>query len=164
MLADPECAVAYAALILTAEFVPVTPEKIQVLLKAAGIEDAEPIWTTLFAKALEGKDVKDILTEVGSKTSEVLGEKEYEKGGDSAGEMEKGMKRVLMMRICAEGLDFLFREGEEGESLGVLKSYVVARKARGSFFHFFPPGTFHNDLPLHTSLLNPIYEAHRLLP
>jgi large subunit ribosomal protein LP1 len=59
-----EQAVAFAALILADESVAITPEKLQVLLKAAGIEDVEPIWTTLFAKALEGKDVKDILTKV----------------------------------------------------------------------------------------------------
>ncbi|KAF3921248.1 hypothetical protein ABW21_db0205570 [Orbilia brochopaga] len=40
-------------------------EKLQTLLKAAEV-DVEPIWTTLFAKALEGKDVKDLLLNVGS--------------------------------------------------------------------------------------------------
>lgn len=59
-----EQAVAFAALILADESIAITPEKLQVLLKASGIEDVEPIWTTLFAKALEGKDVKDILTKV----------------------------------------------------------------------------------------------------
>jgi large subunit ribosomal protein LP1 len=59
-----EQAVAFAALILADESLAITPEKLQVLLKAAGIEDVEPIWTTLFAKALEGKDVKEILTKI----------------------------------------------------------------------------------------------------
>lgn len=36
------------------------------LIKAAGIEEVEPIWTQLFAKALDGKDVKELLTNVGS--------------------------------------------------------------------------------------------------
>ena len=36
------------------------------LIKAAGVADVEPIWATLFAKALEGKDVKDMLLNVGS--------------------------------------------------------------------------------------------------
>jgi large subunit ribosomal protein LP1 len=60
-----EQAVAFAALILADESIKITPEKLQTLLKAAGIEDVEPIWTTLFAKALKDKDVKDILTTVG---------------------------------------------------------------------------------------------------
>lgn len=68
-----EQAVAYAALILADDSVPITPEKLQALLKAAGIEDVEPIWTTLFAKALEGKDVKDILTKVAA-TGPAVGE------------------------------------------------------------------------------------------
>lgn len=36
------------------------------LIKAANVTDVEPIWATLFAKALEGKDVKDMLLNVGS--------------------------------------------------------------------------------------------------
>jgi large subunit ribosomal protein LP1 len=59
---NPEVAVSYAALILADESIPITPEKLQALLKAAGIEDVEPIWTTLFAKALDGKKLKDIVT------------------------------------------------------------------------------------------------------
>ncbi|KAG7122088.1 60S acidic ribosomal protein P1 like [Verticillium longisporum] len=41
-------------------------DKLQTLIKAAKVEDVEPIWTSLFAKALEGKDVKDLLSNVGS--------------------------------------------------------------------------------------------------
>lgn len=41
-------------------------DKLQSLISAAKIPDIEPIWTSLFAKALEGKDVKDLLTNVGS--------------------------------------------------------------------------------------------------
>jgi large subunit ribosomal protein LP1 len=59
-----EEAVAYAALILADESIAITPEKLQALLKAAGIEDVEPIWTTLFANALKDKNVKEVLTAV----------------------------------------------------------------------------------------------------
>lgn len=59
-----EQAVAYAALILADESIDISAEKLQTILRAAGIEDVEPIWTTLFAKALGGKDVKEILTKV----------------------------------------------------------------------------------------------------
>ncbi|OAK96096.1 hypothetical protein IQ06DRAFT_296905 [Phaeosphaeriaceae sp. SRC1lsM3a] len=90
-----EQAVAYAALILADESISITPEKLQAILKAAGIEDVEPIWTTLFAKALEGKDVKDILTKVAA--GPAVGEaatasKPNEKGDEVAdgGQGEKG--------------------------------------------------------------------------
>ncbi|KAK7182656.1 hypothetical protein DPSP01_011480 [Paraphaeosphaeria sporulosa] len=66
-----ETAVSYAALILADDGVEITPEKLQTLLKAANIEDVEPIWTTLFAKALQGKEVKDILTAVSTSAPEV---------------------------------------------------------------------------------------------
>ncbi|KAI5286587.1 hypothetical protein KEM52_001944 [Ascosphaera acerosa] len=63
-LAQQACS--YAALILADDNVEITAEKLQTILKAAGIEDVEPIWTSLFAKALAGKDVKEILTDVGA--------------------------------------------------------------------------------------------------
>lgn len=36
------------------------------LITAAGVDDVEPIWASLLAKALEGKNVKDLLSNVGS--------------------------------------------------------------------------------------------------
>jgi len=65
-MANSELSVSYAALILADDGVDITADKLQTLLKAAKVEDVEPIWTTLFAKALEGKDVKDLLLNVGS--------------------------------------------------------------------------------------------------
>ncbi|RDW60867.1 putative 60s acidic ribosomal protein p1 protein [Coleophoma cylindrospora] len=65
-MSNAELAVSYAALILADDSVDITADKLQTLIKAAGIEDVEPIWTSLFAKALEGKDVKDLLLNVGS--------------------------------------------------------------------------------------------------
>ena len=40
-------------------------EKIITITNAAGV-DLEPIWASLLAKALEGKDVKELLSNVGS--------------------------------------------------------------------------------------------------
>jgi 60s Acidic ribosomal protein len=40
-------------------------EKIQTILKAANVE-VEPYWPGLFAKALEGVNVKELITNVGS--------------------------------------------------------------------------------------------------
>ncbi|KAI2640250.1 60s acidic ribosomal protein-domain-containing protein [Xylaria nigripes] len=61
-----ESAVSYAALILADESIAITADKLQTVIKAANVIDVEPIWTQLFAKALEGKDVKELLTNVGS--------------------------------------------------------------------------------------------------
>ncbi|KAI4162545.1 MAG: hypothetical protein LQ342_003776 [Letrouitia transgressa] len=65
-MSNAELATSYAALILADDDVEVTPDKLQTLIKAANVDDVESIWTTIFAKALEGKDVKDLLLNVGS--------------------------------------------------------------------------------------------------
>ncbi|KAK4496484.1 hypothetical protein PRZ48_012464 [Zasmidium cellare] len=65
-MSTAELACAYSALILADDGVEITADKIQSLITAAKVADIEPIWTSLFAKALEGKDVKEILTNVGS--------------------------------------------------------------------------------------------------
>ncbi|KAF9880755.1 60s acidic ribosomal protein [Colletotrichum karsti] len=65
-MSTAELASSYAALILADDGVEITADKLQTLIKAAKIDEVEPIWTSLFAKALEGKDVKDLLSNVGS--------------------------------------------------------------------------------------------------
>merc|ERR1712226_1635028 len=50
---------------LTDDEVPITGEKISTILKAANV-DVEPIWPTLFAKALSSVNVRDLITNVGS--------------------------------------------------------------------------------------------------
>ncbi|KAJ4385648.1 hypothetical protein N0V93_010077 [Gnomoniopsis smithogilvyi] len=63
MSIDPEKAVSYAALILADEAVAVTSDRLQTLLKAASVE-IDPIWSTIFSKALKDKDLKQILTSI----------------------------------------------------------------------------------------------------
>ncbi|OGM41770.1 hypothetical protein ABOM_009271 [Aspergillus bombycis] len=65
-MSTAELACSYAALILADDGVEVTADKLQTLLTAAKVQEVEPIWTSIFAKALEGKDIKDLLTNVGS--------------------------------------------------------------------------------------------------
>ncbi|KAI1454510.1 ribosomal protein 60S [Annulohypoxylon moriforme] len=65
-MSTAELASSYAALILADDGVEITADKLQTILKAAKIVDVEPIWTQLIAKALEGKDVKELLSNVGS--------------------------------------------------------------------------------------------------
>ncbi|XP_055684129.1 60S acidic ribosomal protein P1 [Lutzomyia longipalpis] len=65
MSTKPELACVYSALILVDDDVAVTGEKISTILKAANVE-VEPYWPGLFAKALEGVNVKDLITNIGS--------------------------------------------------------------------------------------------------
>ncbi|KJX92812.1 60s acidic ribosomal protein P1 [Zymoseptoria brevis] len=65
-MSTSELASSYAALILADDGVEITADKLQSLISAAKVADVEPIWTSLFAKALEGKDVKELLLNVGS--------------------------------------------------------------------------------------------------
>jgi large subunit ribosomal protein LP1 len=84
-MSTAELATSYAALILADDGVDITvnhplppnnqptnlpyilqADKLNSLITAAKVPEVEPIWCSLFAKALEGKDVKDLLMNVGS--------------------------------------------------------------------------------------------------
>ncbi|KAF2324947.1 hypothetical protein GH714_021805 [Hevea brasiliensis] len=60
-----EVACTYAALILHDDGIPVTAEKIALLVKAANIT-VESYWPSLFAKLLEKRNVDDLILNVGS--------------------------------------------------------------------------------------------------
>ncbi|KAG6831643.1 hypothetical protein H0H92_008720 [Tricholoma furcatifolium] len=64
-MASADLAATYAALILADEGIEITSDKLLTLTNAANVE-LEPIWASLLAKALEGKNVKDLLSNVGS--------------------------------------------------------------------------------------------------
>ncbi|ODQ76941.1 hypothetical protein BABINDRAFT_163943 [Babjeviella inositovora NRRL Y-12698] len=53
-----ESALSYAALILADSEIEISSEKLNTLVVAAGVE-IESIWADLFAKALDGKNLKD---------------------------------------------------------------------------------------------------------
>ncbi|XP_055386397.1 60S acidic ribosomal protein P1 [Condylostylus longicornis] len=65
MTTKAELACVYSALILVDDDIAVTGEKISTILKAANV-DVEPYWPGLFAKALEGVNVRDLITNIGS--------------------------------------------------------------------------------------------------
>ncbi|KJH43619.1 60s Acidic ribosomal protein [Dictyocaulus viviparus] len=65
MALNQEMACVYAALILQDDEVAITGDKIATLLKAANV-DFEPFWPGLFAKAVEGVDLKSLITSVAS--------------------------------------------------------------------------------------------------
>src|SRR6218665_1470645 len=60
-LSVDELAVIYSAAILADDDVSITVDKISTLLKAANV-DVEPIWPTLYARALSGLNVRHLLT------------------------------------------------------------------------------------------------------
>lgn len=64
-MSDSELACVYSALILHDAGVTVSADKMTKLIKAANVE-VEPIWATLFARALEGKDIGSLICNVGS--------------------------------------------------------------------------------------------------
>ncbi|KAI9225565.1 MAG: 60S acidic ribosomal protein p1 [Piptocephalis tieghemiana] len=64
-MSTSELASVYAALILQDDNVDITADKIQTLVKAANV-DVEPVWISIFAKALEGRDISDLLMNVSS--------------------------------------------------------------------------------------------------
>ncbi|KAG5897173.1 hypothetical protein JTB14_022536 [Gonioctena quinquepunctata] len=65
MTSNAELACVYSALMLVDDDIAVTGEKIQTILKAANV-DVEPYWPGLFAKALEGINVRELITNIGS--------------------------------------------------------------------------------------------------
>jgi len=60
-----ELACTYAALILQDSDVEISADNIATVVKAAGVA-VEPFWPGLFASALEGTDVKALITTIGS--------------------------------------------------------------------------------------------------
>lgn len=82
MSINPETAVSYAALILADEGVEITTDKLQALLKAADVE-IEPIWSTIFAKALKDKDIKEVLTSIRTSGPPAVNSGSSGDGGDN---------------------------------------------------------------------------------
>merc|ERR1711973_901321 len=60
-----ELACVYSALILHDDDVDITADKIQKICAAANVA-VEPFWPGLFAKALEGRNIGDLISNVGS--------------------------------------------------------------------------------------------------
>merc|ERR1739838_686502 len=60
-----ELCCSYAALMLHDDGLEITAEKISAIIKASK-NDVEPYWPMLFAKALKGADVGELLSNIGS--------------------------------------------------------------------------------------------------
>ena len=87
-MASHELAATYASLILADEGVEITTDKIVQLTSAAGVP-VEPIWASLLAKALEGKDMKELLFNIGSGAGAAPVAAAPAAGGEAPAEEEK---------------------------------------------------------------------------
>lgn len=63
----------YAALILHDEKIAITSDKLNTLAKAAGV-NVQAYWPVLFAKFLEGKNVSELLANIGSSSAPAAAE------------------------------------------------------------------------------------------
>jgi len=63
-MSTEELACTYAALALHDDGIPVTADKITTLLNAAGVT-FQPYWPSIFARALNGKNLDDLITNSG---------------------------------------------------------------------------------------------------
>merc|ERR1711991_1267237 len=65
MSSSAELACVYASLILHDDGVEITADKLSALVSAAKVE-IEPFWAGLFAKALEGRNIGELVANIGS--------------------------------------------------------------------------------------------------
>eukprot|EP00038_Savillea_parva_P023730 m.42186 g.42186 ORF g.42186 m.42186 type:complete len:112 (+) comp6237_c1_seq1:193-528(+) len=65
MASSDEVGCAYAALVLADEGLEVSAEKLQAVLDAANVS-VEGYWPGLFAKAVEGNNIKEMLSNIGA--------------------------------------------------------------------------------------------------
>eukprot|EP00124_Ichthyophonus_hoferi_P000244 Ihof_evm28s8 gene=Ihof_evmTU28s8 len=70
---DSELAVVYASLILQDDEIEITADKLETLVHTAGVKGVDQFWYGLFARALDGADMKSLLSSVGSATAGAAG-------------------------------------------------------------------------------------------
>ncbi|XP_051138535.1 60S acidic ribosomal protein P1-like [Andrographis paniculata] len=82
-MSSGEIACTYAALVLHDDGIAVTAEKIDTLVKAAGL-NVESYWPSLFAKLCEKRNIDDLIVNVGSGGGAAIAVSATS-GGDSGG-------------------------------------------------------------------------------
>ena len=99
-LSNDELACVYAALILADDNVPISGDKIATILKAANY-DIEPYWPDLFANALEGIQISDLINKIGAApvaapaqaTSSAANDNKAAGGGEAAKKEEQKQEK-----------------------------------------------------------------------
>eukprot|EP00794_Sanderia_malayensis_P012186 gene12186-13444_t len=137
-----ELACVYSALILHDDDVPVTAEKILKITKAANV-NVEPFWPTLFAKALEGHSIGDLICNIGSAPAaggavaassgavggEATEEKKEEKKEESEEESDDDMGFGFIVKKRIRSLRLPLSRVDPG---GVLLEYLVSYGLHGT--------------------------------
>ncbi|KAI0073161.1 hypothetical protein K474DRAFT_246830, partial [Panus rudis PR-1116 ss-1] len=119
-----ELAVTYATLILADAEIEITADKILAITDAADVE-VEPIWATLLAKALEGKDVKELLLNVGGP-------------GEGTGGISPASGNAAIGQVTGEELKGEEKE-EESDDESEYGGMVSVIKCHYLFFRRFGP-------------------------
>ncbi|KAL9940163.1 hypothetical protein V8E36_000868 [Tilletia maclaganii] len=87
-MASPDLATTYAALVLVDSELEITADRLNTLLTAAG-HTIQPVWAALLAKALDGKDVRNLLTNVGGSSGPAVAVSAAPAAGGAAPEAAK---------------------------------------------------------------------------
>merc|ERR1712072_543265 len=103
-----ELAVVYASLILQDDDVEITAEKLETLVHTAGVKNVDHFWYGLFAKALEGADIKSMLTSVGSATGSAAGPSAVASTEAAAEAAPEGKKEAKKEESSEEDVDMGF--------------------------------------------------------
>lgn len=151
--------------ILSLLILSVQSDKILALTNAAGAE-IEPIWASLLAKALEGKDVKELLSNVGSggggpAVGAAGGASAAAGGGAAAAEEKEEEKKVEekeesdddMVSICSEK-----RSRHTTDPFGMITRASVCLIRLGPYYVFFF-FLFHLNFAPSTCLLAASYSS-----
>ncbi|WFD36694.1 alpha,alpha-trehalase [Malassezia cuniculi] len=141
-MASHELAATYASLILADEGVEITSDKIVQLTTAAGVP-VEPIWAQLLSKALEGKDIKELLFNIGAGSGPAAAAAPAAAaGGDAPAAEAKEEKEEEKKEESDDDakqpptMDTVFESDDEGTSvapiqrMGVKRTYSMQQQKR----------------------------------
>lgn len=150
-LSNDELACIYAALILADDKVDIKGEKIASILKAANYE-IEPYWPGLFASALEGVKVTDLLKNVGSAPVASAAPAQAATTAPAAGGDKKGGEKEAAKKEEKKAAKDDSDEGEDmvNNRLSLLHSFLIQFSSRASVYSI----KFHHLLFTHTTSLS----------